>query len=91
LAFSEKTLDYKISNNKFFYFLEKLSLPIFLSHLSIRTLLINNIIFDKLTYYQKLAVFLPITIMVSLYVMILVEQIQKKRTNKQNFQKNIFI
>ncbi|MCI9177610.1 MAG: acyltransferase [Clostridia bacterium] len=76
IAFSEKTLLLKFCNNKFVYFLEKLSLPMYLNQIWIITLI--KYIFQRysLNYYQYCLVVLIIDIVFSIIAMQLVKIIK---------------
>lgn len=83
LAFSGKTLEYKFMNNKVSYFLEKISLPMYLSHICIRTIMINSNLFLNLTYYNKLLILIISTMVISFIVMKFVELLNKKNCSKK--------
>lgn len=80
LAFSEKTLLLKFCNNKIFYFLEKLSLPMYLNHKWIVELmnyvLVKNGI-KEVNYYIELLVAIVISAIVSI-IMINIIRFAKK-------------
>ena len=87
IACSEKTLLLKFCNNNFFYFLEKLSLPMYLNQIWIITLV--KYIFQRysLNYYQYCLIVLIIDIAFSIITIQLVK-ILKNYTGKM---KKIFI
>ena len=90
LAFSEKTLEYKVYSNKFFYVLEKFSLPICLLHIFIRVLLQNLSFIAQYNYLQIMSVYLLGTIVLSYIVMINVEKTTKKNLLTKFF-KSLFL
>lgn len=78
LAFTEKSYGSKIFNNKFIYFLEKISLPMYISHTWIRTIINEAIVLHTLSYYQKIILFVIVTIFISILMYYLVEFLKKK-------------
>ena len=86
LAFSEKTLLLKFCNNKLFYYLEKLSLPVYLNHIWI--ILIIKKMFTNTNDTTKLLLSVVITIIVSIIIMFLLEKLKGKPTS---LAKKIFI
>jgi len=87
LAFSTQTLDYKIMNNKISYFLEKLSLPMYLSHIFIRIVIINCEFLKKYSYNIKLLIFIVLTLIISYMSLRLVEFLKNKKIISNIFQK----
>lgn len=83
IAFSEKTLEYKYFCNKIVYFLERLSLPMFLSHIFIRTIIYNEKRLINFTYNEKMLILIFSTIVISLIVMLIVEIYQKNNISKK--------
>lgn len=79
LAFSAKTSDQKILNNKFIYYLEKLSLPMYISHTFIRTFVNKSSYTINLSYNEKIVVYLLITIIISIIMMHIIEKLRKKQ------------
>lgn len=75
IAFSEKTIFYKFANNKFVYYLEKISLPIYLNQIWIILLAKNNL--SHLNYYTKMSISVIATIIISIIIMHLIELAQK--------------
>ena len=78
IAMGNITLEKRFLNNKFIYFLEKLSLVIFIFHgfcLKITVLYTKNI---GLNYYEKLIIYLGLTLLVSIIIYILVEFLKKR-------------
>ena len=78
LAFSEKTLEFKLFNNKFFFWLEKFSFPLFVCHFIIRIFVTKSSLFLSMTYYDKLLVYLSLTFIVSLICMFLIDYLKNK-------------
>lgn len=78
LAFSEKTLEYKIFNNKLFYHLEKLSLPLYICHVVFRNAFVRVEKFMAYGYYQKLFMYLMVCIIFAEILMFVVEKLRKK-------------
>lgn len=79
LALSEKTLDFNFSNNKIFYYLEKLSLPMFLIHLPIRNVILevwsqNGIAYN---YSYLLVVVLIVSTIFSMLMIWFVDYLKK--------------
>lgn len=93
VAFSEKTMFYKISNNKFCYYLEKLSLPIYLNHLWIITILSEtlNKNLKELSYINKLGITIIGTIIVSIITMYIIELVKKHEDKLMKLIKRIFV
>lgn len=89
LAFSEKTIELRLFNNKFFFWLEKLSLPLYLCHFAVRIFMRNSSLFSSMTYYSKLSIFLLLTFIVSLICMYLLEFLKSKNYFKDKFKKLI--
>lgn len=89
IAFSEKTILYNFANNKFSYYLERLSLPIYLNHNWIITVINKN--FTDLNYFKKLGITIIVTIIFSIIIMYLIEWIKKNGDKSQKFIKKIFI
>lgn len=87
IAFSEKTILYNLSNNKFCYYLEKLSLPIYLNHIWI--ILIINKTLPQLSYWRKLIILLIFTIIISIIIQQFITLIRK--VNLRNVLKKVFI
>lgn len=75
IAFSEITYDLKIFNNKFFYFLEKLSLPMYLNQyfiFGLMSLILKNKFYD-IPFYLNLIIAVIASILISLIIMGLVK------------------
>ena len=81
IAFSEKTFDYNILSNKAVYYLEALSLPIYLNHSWIISLgkdLIKTENFITSNYYYYLITIILITVVISVIEMRIVKKIKEK-------------
>lgn len=78
IAFSEKTIFIKLSKNKFCYYLEKLSLPIYLNHGWIIEIIKR--VLGYLSYMQKLGIVIVVTLIFSMIIMYLIEKIKGKPT-----------
>ena len=89
LAFSENNIFYKHMNNKFIYYLEKLSFPIYLNHLWIIKVVRKTL--GDFTYIQKLIITIICTIVVSMVILFLVEKIKKIIENHKTRIKKFFI
>lgn len=87
LAFSEKTCEYKKFNNKLFYHLEKLSLPLYLCHVVLRTVINEMQLLANFNYYQKLLIFLVISLIIAEMMMFIVEKLKKKNYYINNLKK----
>lgn len=74
LSFSNRVVEKDLFNNKYFYFLEKLSLPLYLVHVPIRNYLDNM----NLTYYQSLIILVSVSILVSHLMIVLVDFLKKR-------------
>lgn len=86
ISFSEKTIFYNFANNRFFYYLEKLSLPIYLNHIWI--IIIINKTLSNLNYIQKLGILMISTIVFSMIIMYLIELAKKHiDKNKKNLKR----
>ncbi len=81
IALSEKTIGYNLANNSFCYYLEKLSLPIYLNHEWIRIIVQNY--FKQITYTQKVGLVVISSITVSIIILFLVEKGRKIKWEKQ--------
>ena len=80
LAFSEKTLLLKYCNNKFFYFLEKISLPMYLNHKWIIEVINHVLLSNKVmyvNYYIELLATIILTAIVSIITMTLIKYTKK--------------
>lgn len=75
IAFSEKTVLFKYANNKIFYYLEKLSLPIYLNHIWIKDLIVK---FTDWIIPVKLMACIIFTIIISWLTILLVEKTREK-------------
>ena len=78
LAFSEKTLEYNLFCNKFFYWLEKLSLTLYIFHFSVRLFFRHFYFFKDMPYLKRLAYYLPTTLIVSIIIMYVMDFLKKK-------------
>lgn len=78
LAFSEKTLEYNFLCNKFCYWLEKLSVSIFVFHFSVRLFIRNVDFFNRFSYLPKLGIYVISSIIVSIILMYLLDYLKKK-------------
>lgn len=88
LAFSEKTLEFKLFNNKLFYTLEKLSLTVYLVHNAIRNYIrFSNI---QLSYSNQVLIILTTSLIIG-YIMIIVVDFLKKKNYFMPKIKKIFI
>lgn len=79
IAFSEKTIFYNLTNNKFFYYLEKLSLPIYLNHQWVMNVIgIVKRKLNYLNYWQELAIDIFFTIVFSIIIAYIMEKVRGK-------------
>lgn len=78
LAFSEKTLEYNLFCNKFFYWLEKLSLTLYIFHFPVRLFFRNASFLKNIPYLNRLIIYLPVTIIISVIIMYLMDYLKKK-------------
>lgn len=78
IAFTQKSLDSHILNNKFTYWLERLSLPLYIFNYPIRIFMLNSSLFSNINYYQKTLIFITITFIVSIISMYIIEYLKKK-------------
>lgn len=78
IAFTQKTLEYNILNNKFIYWLEKLSLPLYIFNYPIRIFMLNSSLFSNINYYLKTLIFIIITFVISIISMYIIEYLKKK-------------
>lgn len=74
IAFSEKTLDFKILNNKLVYFLEKLSLPIYLVSIPFR----NGFNSIGLPYKEHLILLLSVSLVLGTLMVLIVDFLKKR-------------
>lgn len=89
LAFTEKTLELNLCNNKLFFWLEKFSLPLYLCNTVARDFIDYSGWFNSMSYYPKLAIFLVITFALSIICMYVISWIQRKHLIK--YFKNLII
>lgn len=85
IAFSGKSIFYNFANNKFFYYLEKLSLPIYLNHSWI-IIIISNV-FANLDYFKVLILVSFTTIIFSMVIMRIIEIIKEMDQPKKVIKK----
>lgn len=78
LAFSQKTLDYKILTNKFSFWLEKLSLPLYLMNVPVREYILGSSHFVGKSYSYKTFVFLIITFILTLICTYVIDFLKSK-------------
>ncbi len=80
LAFSEKTLELNLFNNKFFYHLEKMSLVLYFVHLPIRNFIRDYIRMHNLTigYWYQLIFVLISTFILSYFIYGIIYYLRKK-------------
>lgn len=90
LAFTGKTLEYRTLSNKFSYWLEKISLPLYVFNHPIRLFILNSNLFNNFNYYQKMSLFIFLTFTVSIIAMYTLEYLRKKNYYLNSIKK-IFI
>lgn len=78
IAFSEKTLEYNFMCNKFSYWLERLSLTLYIFHFPIRLFFRNASFLKNIEYMKRLLLFIPSTIIICIIIMYLMEYLKKK-------------
>lgn len=74
---SEKTLEYNILSGKFFYYLEKLSMPIFINHVFVINLIDYAPIFDPINPVNQSLLAVIISIIFSIIEMKLIDSLNK--------------
>lgn len=79
LAFSDKTLDQNLFNKKIIFYLEKLSLPMYVSHTFIRTFVNKSSYTLDLSYYGKMGIYIILTFIISIIMMHIIEKLRKKQ------------
>lgn len=89
LAFSEKTLEYNILCNKFCYWLERISLTIYIFHFSIRIFCTNFSLFKKMNYINRLSIYLLLSILAGIIMMYIIDYLKKKNFYLNKFKKLI--
>ena len=89
LAVSEKTIFYNISNNKLCYYLEKLSLPIYLNHIWIILLVGKHL--KNYSFGAKTIISVVLAIAFSIFIMWATETVQKIWNKKKKSIKKFFI
>ena len=77
LSFSNKVLESSFFNKKIFYFLEKISLPIYLVHIPIRNFLISPKF--NLGYYQLLLILIISSVIAGYLIILIVEFFKDKK------------
>lgn len=73
IAFSEKTLEYPFCCNKFFYYLERLSLPIYLNQNAVILIISKCNYFSRFNYFQNMLLCVIITLIISVITLKLVD------------------
>lgn len=89
IAFSEKTIFYNFLSNKLIYYLERLSLPIYLNHIWIMEVIRRNL--RELIYIYKLGLTIICTIIFSIIIMYLIEKIKNNIDKPKSIVKRILI
>ena len=82
LAFSEQTLELKLLSKKLFYFLETISLPIYLVHHPLRLIFQKEQFLINLDYTNKLFIYLGVSILIALIAYFIIEKIKKINLKK---------
>lgn len=77
IAFSGKTIFYNLANNKLFYYLERLSLPIYINHNTIIWIIRKKLGFG---YWETLTTSIFLTIIFSIIIMHIIEKMYGKPT-----------
>jgi len=80
LAFGEKSIFYNCVNNKFIFYLEKLSLPIYLNHVWLIKLIIK--VFDGMSYGLVLIFVIISSIVFSIICVYIIEKLKKLNMKK---------
>lgn len=75
LAFGEKSVFYNYANNKFVFYLEKLSLPIYLNHIWIIKIIMR--LFDEISYSLTVVTVIICSIAFSIICVNLIEKLKK--------------
>lgn len=89
LAFSEKTAEFSLCNNKLFFWLERFSLPLYICHIAARNFVRDSSLFAEMTYRYKLPIYLAITLLLSFICMYLINYLQKKNFFWPNIKKSL--
>lgn len=89
IAFSEQTLEYKFFCNNFSYWLEKLSLTLYLFHYPLRIIFHKSSLFSSMNYLQKLLCYIPSSIVVAIIMMYLMDYLEKNNFFLKKFKKLI--
>ena len=90
VAFSEKSLSFNICNNKLFYYLEKISLPVYLNHMWVIDLLNFMLGKQEVNYYVMSLIVICFTVVASIILTYMIEKIQNSNKLKQMI-RNIFL
>ncbi|MCI9087068.1 MAG: acyltransferase family protein [Clostridia bacterium] len=77
LAFSEKTLELNCFNHQFFFWLEKLSLPLYICHIVVRNFIMEFSPLSSLSYSSKVPIYLLLCFVLSLICMYFIKFLQK--------------
>ena len=85
---SGKTLEYKLLQNKFIYYLEKLSFPIFVNHQMIFYVVKRISILNDVPLIGKTIIYLIITIIFSMIELFVINKLKKIKI-KQLFIKKV--
>lgn len=78
IAFSEKSIFYNFANNKLFYYLEKLSLPIYLNHIWIKDIIVIKL--TSISHEVQLILIVILTILFSMIIIFVIERYRKRTT-----------
>ena len=89
ISFSTKSLLYNFSNNKIFYYLEKISLPMYINQWFI--VLVVQFVFQKLDMNISYYLFLLVTVLLSILIAIIELWIVKIYEKKKDKLRNLFI
>lgn len=82
LAFGEKSIFYNYASNKFVFYLEKLSFPIYLNHIWIIKLIME--LFDEISYSLTVITVIISSIVFSIICVYLIEKLKKINFKKIN-------
>ena len=80
IACSEKTIFYNLANNKLFYYLEELSLPLYLNHIWIINIIHNK--FYYLSYMCRLILIILLSLIFSMIILYMIKTIKELRNKK---------
>ena len=88
IAFTAKTYTYSLCSNKFCYYLERLSLPVYLNQMFVINAVKYFSFFERFNYYQKIAIVLVLLIILSIITMKIIDLFERNKGKITSYFKN---